>query len=31
VRRSLRHSKWRERRYEDHGVAVFDLTRDARD
>lgn len=31
VRRSLRHSKWRERRYADHGVAVFDLTHDARD
>ncbi|WP_071000327.1 patatin-like phospholipase family protein [Methylobacterium sp. C1] len=31
VLRSLRHSKWRERRYTDHGVAVFDLTRDARD
>jgi NTE family protein len=31
VRRSLRHTKWRERRYTEDGVAVFDLTRDARD
>ncbi|WP_183503588.1 patatin-like phospholipase family protein [Methylobacterium brachythecii] len=31
VRRSLRHTKWRERRFTEDGVAVFDLTRDARD
>lgn len=31
VRRSLRHHAWQERTHSEAGVAVFDLTRDARD
>lgn len=31
VRRTLRHDEWRHRAKPGHGVAVFDLTRDARD
>lgn len=31
VRRTLRHRIWKERRKPEHGVAIFDLTRDATD